>query len=776
MGARAMTMPPLPPGFVLDSPHARNRTAATAAQPPVAPVGSQPAGGDLPPLPPGFVLETPEQSFSPNSGMTREQRQADLAAMPAPEDELSFLDRALLAAEPLAREFALGGRAMLEGLGATVGIVTDPVAYGASKLWNGIDPPEQTMSGLIAGEEPQERRIGSAREGFSALADALGAPHPETASERIGSDITGALTGTALTLGLGGALNAGRSTAATIASQEALVNPAASARSLVEQVAESPSLRARLGDILSSQPGLQIASATAGSGASGLVREEGGEAGAQLAAGVLGALSPAGATYGVPASIRRVMRGGEANRRALGDAIEDFSALGGATPTVGQGTGSRLRQGAETLLGAGPTSSGVMARAGEAQGESLAKGLDDFARRLSDDPTAAGAGASIESGVGAYTNRVRGVRSALYDRVDQFVPPETPVPLTRTQAVLAKLTTPTLGAEATTSGMINPILKQRADDLAADIAAAQAAGRDGLPYEAVKELRTKIGKEAFPGFSLTTDKPTAELREVWSALKSDMDELARQAGPEAERAVKRANKFYQDSQKRLDLLERVVKKNGGSEKVFQAAMSGTREGATVLRQVMDSLPKDAQRDVTAAVIKRMGLATPGAQGMAGEAFSASTFLTNWNRLSPEARRELFNRFGPEMSGNINRIARVAERIKEGSGVLQNPSGTAQQAAAFGYGGGLTFALLNGDLLSASKLAAGGGIANLLARSLTNPRIVQWLARNTDRPVGELPAQINVLKRIADNTGDPEVAELAEALSQPAEDVPEVNEK
>ncbi len=73
----------------------------------------------------------------------------------------------------------------------------------------------------------------------------------------------------------------------------------------------------------------------------------------------------------------------------------------------------------------------------------------------------------------------------------------------------------------------------------------------------------------------------------------------------------------------------MVEKNGGPEKVFQAAMSGTKDGATTLRAVMRSLPEDGQKAVSAAVIKRMGLANPGAQNAAGDAFSPNTFLTNW---------------------------------------------------------------------------------------------------------------------------------------------------
>src|SRR5690606_41933517 len=41
-------------------------------------------------------------------------------------------------------------------------------------------------------------------------------------------------------------------------------------------------------------------------------------------------------------------------------------------------------------------------------------------------------------------------------------------------------------------------------------------------YEAVKGLRTRLGDEAF-SFSLTPDKPTAQLRQLYGALTQDLD-------------------------------------------------------------------------------------------------------------------------------------------------------------------------------------------------------------------------------------------------------------
>ena len=630
------------------------------------------------------------------------------------------------------RDIAFGARSVLQGGGSLLG------ALGGDAFNNYIVNP---IARAVGAQE-----VRPYREELGALADTLGLPKAQTAGDRIYGDIGEALTGAGLTLGAGAALGAGRAVAPTLAR-------AAAAPQAV------PTLGARAAEVLAAQPGLQVASTIGGAGASAAARESGAGTGGQLAAALAGGLAPSALATGLPMTIRGALRGGEQNRQSLETAIRDFKSLGDATPTVGQGTGSRVRQGLENLLGSSPTAGGVIARAGEMQGEQIGKGLDALARRMSSNPTAEGAGRSIREGVDTFARSTKATRRALYWQVDRNIPADAPVPLSRTQQTLAAMTAPTPGAEATTGALINPELGRIAENLATDLAAGNGSA---LPYEAVKGLRTRLGEEAF-NFSLTPDKPTAQLRQLYGALTEDIADAARQAGPDAERALKRANNYYRKSQKRLELLESVVDRNGGPERIFQAAMSGAKEGATVLRSVMRSLPVDAQKDVTAAVIRRMGLANPGAQDAAGEVFSAANFLSNWNRVSPEARSTLFNRYGGKVSEDIDKLARVAESIKDGSGVLRNPSGTAAQVASFGYGGGLAMSILTGDLPTLAKLVAGGGLANLTARALTSPRTVSWLARNTDTPVGALPAQINVLKRIAAENDDEAAADLAVAL-------------
>ena len=157
------------------------------------------------------------------------------------------------------------------------------------------------------------------------------------------------------------------------------------------------------------------------------------------------------------------------------------------------------------------------------------------------------------------------------------------------------------------------------------------------------------------------------------------------------------------------------------------------------------------------------MAPPGAQDAAGEVFSSDRFLRNWNNISPEARRTLFDRHGLGFSKNMDKIARVADRIKSGSQVFANPSGTANRAAAFTYAGSLGASLLTGQVGAFGALAGGGVAANAMPRWMTNPRFVSWLARSTELPVSSAQQQALTLQRIAEVEGDEEMAALAESL-------------
>jgi hypothetical protein len=614
------------------------------------------------------------------------------------------------------RDLGMGARSVIQGAGGLFGALGGDAANHY----------------LVPGEQP------SYRDAAAGLADRLGLPAPQTGRERVMGDVGEALTGTGLTMGAGGALNAlaglGRGAA--------------------------PAATSRLGQLLTTQPGLQAVSTATGAGAAGATRESGGSQGAKLLAGLAGGLGPGVASAGGAAAMRGAVRG--TSGAPMQRNIDDFAALG-ATPSVGQASGNRMVQGMENLLGGAPTSAGVINRFAERQAEDIGGGLqkmaDDFYRNAS----AERAGRAIERGAQTLKGNTNAVKRALYWQADRLIPDNTPASLTNTWQTVVKLTTPDPGATATTGALVQPTIAKLRQNLEQDI----AAGGGQLTYSALKRIRSDIGEAISNSSPLVPSTDIRELRQLYGALSRDMEGVAQSQGPAAVAAAKRANNYTRAAADRLEQVERVIDKNGGPEKVFSAAMSGTKDGGTTLRAVMQSLPKEGQQAVTAAVIKRMGLANPGVQDAAGETFSAQTFLRKWNDVSPEAKRALFDRHGPGFVRDMDRIASVAQNIRDGSKVYANPSGTANRAAAFTYWLSLMGALGTGQMKTAAGLATGGAAANVLARGLTKPWFVKWLANSTALPVGSAVAQVNALRQIGEKENDEETIELADALEEQA---------
>jgi hypothetical protein len=154
---------------------------------------------------------------------------------------------------------------------------------------------------------------------------------------------------------------------------------------------------------------------------------------------------------------------------------------------------------------------------------------------------------------------------------------------------------------------------------------------------------------------------------------------------------------------------------------------------------MRSIPKDGREVVQAAFIKRLGTATPGAQDDLGAAFSPSRFLTNWNKISPEAKQTLFAGGKGQLRADLDKIASVAANLREGSKVFANPSGTQPALSSQMAGGGALVAILTGHPEVAAAIGGAALTANAVSRVMTNPKVVHWVARSTENPAGVIPA-------------------------------------
>ena len=631
------------------------------------------------------------------------------------------------------------GRSTLSELGRQLGLTARYAVEGVTAIPN--------MIGDALGLRSSEAVSG-------ALTSA-GLPSPEGATERVVGDVTRAMAGAggiqALGQGLAGAAG---------------------------PVAQG------VGETLAAAPGMQAVSAATGSGASGIVREEGGGTGAQIAAGIAGAAAPSILKAGAEAALRGAVRGGEQGRAEMAGRIGTFEDAG-ASPSAGQASGNRVVQASESALSKTPGSAGVMAKAAERQAQEMGARVDKIADEVFPKASAAKAGIQISKGVEKFVGRFKAQQGNLYKALDDQIPGESRVDISNTRAALEQMNAdipgaPSLsewfknakikGLEAAlksdtegTAGALStlpPWEKQRLMALPQVQREAELASMvDGkLPYEALKKLRTLVGNE-ISNTSLTSDIPRSKWKAFYASLSQDMEQVAKDTGPNAERAFRRANAFTSAGHSRIDTFLDKVSGKDSVEKIFTAAVnpSELKEGASTINAVMRSLQTEERRAVSAALIKRMGVANPGNQNDLGEVFSSQTFLTNWNKISPDAKRVLFaGSKGNDLRQNLDKIAEAANTIKQGSKVFANPSGTAPAAANIGGATALAVAAGTGNLGLAGALLGGAASANLSARLLTHQPFVKWLAQTTRISGGALPAQLNVLTQMVQREQDPEV--------------------
>lgn len=640
-----------------------------------------------------------------------------------------------------ASQFASGA---IEGVAGLLGLPFD-LSRGAASLL-----PFDRVDRAISNVMPQSvnnavnsiANFGGAQIRSGLLDAGITMPEPADATGRVLRRVGQDVGASAMPAGL--ALNAARTAAPVVNAIGRGAAPTPLLRQLVETARATPG-KFMAADVASSMG--------SGTGA-GIAREIYPDSTvAELTGQMLGAAAPAG----LAGSARGIFRGGPTNRQALQESVETFGRVG-ASPSVGQGTGSVSRQGLETVIGKAPGGVSVMRNVARETAERLKQAADDVAGQIGPKVSSEQAGRTIQRGVTeGFVPRFQGKAEQLYGELDNFIPPGLPVNVVNIRNTLTNLTKPIAGAENISSQLVNPKVAQISKALMADIGATGV-----LPYQALKELRSQVGRSiASP--DLVSDIPRAQLKMVYGALSEDMKAAAEAAGPQAMHAFNRANNYYRAAIKRADYLEPIIKK-ANPEDVFRAATRGS-EGASTIRTVRRSLKPSEWDEVSSLVLRRMGRARAGAQDDLGEVFSVETYLTNWNRLAPEARNALFG--GTRYAGmdrDLKALAKVASTIRQSSSVLANPSGTAGQVANYGALAAAGGALAAGDVTIPISIAALSGVTAGTAKLATNPTFVKWLAKSTEIPAERLPGYIARLGVTMQNESDDVKDALSEYLS------------
>lgn len=698
----------------------------------------------------GDTVEEPTNRFGDTVPQTVVQPQAavvpgpvfigpaeDQARIDSPPPPSNIVDRNSV--ESLLGSFGIGAN---RGIANVVGAPVDLAAAGLRAAGVPATAPvggSQSIENLL-----QSLGFESTPEGFQSLAgrEQTG---PERITGRVGEEVAAGAVAGAPVLGL----------AARPARVAATTTAGGIGQSIVAPARTAPLATA----------GIDLATSVASGTGAGVARELApGNVNAELA----GQFAPIALPALLAGSVRMLARGGDAGQTSLQATIDDF-AKAGTTPSVGQGTGNVIAEGAESTLGRLPGGVGTTFRFGQRQSQAIGDTINRMVASLARNADPEQAGRLIErgliSGDDSFVGRFQDVSEKLFDDLDQFIPGDTLVPASNSQAALNALSSPVAGAENLSEALlINPSIRRAAEAFAADV------GQTGtLPYETLKNVRSSIGR-MLSSPSAIDDLPRAQLRRVYAALSDDMAAAAAQNG--GTRAFERANRYYRAGLNRIENVIEPLVRNRVPERIFTALERSGRDGATTVRTIYRSLKPEEQATVTGLVLRRLGQSTPGRQGAEGLEFSTETFLTNWNRLAPDTKSVLFAQphFGP-LRGDLDSIARATQAIREGSQVIANPSGTgaaAAQATGVALTGAGAFQAAQGQFGLLGTVMTTMATANIGSRLMTSPKFVRWLAQTTALSPAALPAHIGRLTTTlqdADAETAEETVRLIRALSE-----------
>lgn len=380
----------------------------------------------------------------------------------------------------------------------------------------------------------------------------------------------------------------------------------------------------------------------------------------------------------------------------------------GITPSLG--AGGKVRAMTAATLEKMPLAGGVIGDdAARFVGE-VEQAAQRITAKIGTARNASDAGAALQSGLGKFVTNFKTRSGQLFDDVAKHIPRDTRVAAPSTVRAIREAVEPFKN---------NPEIAQQlglnkwarlADDL-----------DNGMTWEAATRLRSSIGESIGKINGPLADMDQGRLKRVYAQLTDDLASAASQAGPDAERAWTRAQTYYKSGAERISKqLDKTISAQSPERafEAFAAMAKKDRASADVRRMaaIKSSMPKDEWREVSASIIDRLGRASPGAQNAAGDAFSPASFLTEWNKLSNEAKNILLPK---SVRSELDKLADVAERVKAANAERNfSNTGTAISGAAVGAGAvadlGTTAAIVGGAWGS--------------AKTLTNPAMLRALNR------------------------------------------------
>ena len=418
----------------------------------------------------------------------------------------------------------------------------------------------------------------------------------------------------------------------------------------------------------------------------------------------------------------------------------------------------------EKALEASPFSSDVVQKQAKRVLEEITQAAKNTVAKIGTPVSKAEVGSVIKTAASNAAGRFKATQNAAYEKAFGLIGKDAPVALDAVRALRESLENQ-LGEAP---GSLKRSLGQAINTLKTiEMDATESAISGTIPFSALRQIRTAIGKDLDePLLAGSTGSQNAAMRQVYGALTEDMSAVAKLAGTEARKALEVADRYTRAWMNTAGVTLNKIGKFDTDEQAYNFAMSRLGDGGTNLQRLRNQFEPEEWDTVAASVLEKIGLARPGAQDATGEVFSVNTFLTNWSKMSAEAKNALFGgkRYA-EMREGLDTLVDVASSLK-GVEKLANTSNTGRVLITYltltGAGTGLAEMGAGQGAGALSAFLVGGLGSRYSAKLITSPRFINWLTTPVTNPNG-IGAHFGRLTAIASE--DPALKEPIEAFLQ-----------
>lgn len=390
------------------------------------------------------------------------------------------------------------------------------------------------------------------------------------------------------------------------------------------------------------------------------------------------------------------------------------------TPGMSGGRSARIVDQALTRL---PGSAGVMEDAYSAANRQLRQGAANVADQYGNSASLADAGSKVQSAVLGYKSRFEAVADQMSRRIP--IKPDTESLTFNTQSYLNNV----LSRFGSNTELQNTLR----DPTLSKYAAAFNTGK--LSWEDLRAFRSEIGNQIGERSLMGGDGPAvSQLKGLYAALSSDMEDTARQRGPAALNALQKFNSFYENGRLTID---NALSQFLGKELNNQGAMSGAEAAAAKVQalaksgrgsadfQTLAALRSATQKsgvwgDIASTLI-RLGGKPAGGEG---REFSPQTFVNWYAGMTNDSRNLLFGGENSQLRQSLDKFVAVNKQLSKLK-ALSNTSNTASTLLGGELLLGVSDAVTRGDIhglgMAGAQVAGSYGMAKLW----TWPTFVNW---------------------------------------------------